>query len=103
MSERLCRRQTKAAFPDRPSDTPHQTGHQSKLPHFLTALNQGFNGDGSFALYVRSVRLTMETTMQSTPATSRSAFSLDNREWISCSHWGLFPVPAKSLETRGEK
>jgi hypothetical protein len=37
--------------------------------------------------------------MQSTPVTT----TLDHHKWISCSHWGLFPVPENSSETRGEK
>src|ERR1700722_11941659 len=70
---------------------------------FLAAPKQGFNGDGLFTLYVRSVRTTKETTMQSTSVASRSAFTLDDHEWISCSHWGLFPVTGKSPNMRGEK
>jgi hypothetical protein len=69
----------------------------------LTAPNQGFNGLGLLALYVRSVRAIKEITMQSKPIASYSALAFDHDRWISCSHWGLFPVPAKSPEKRGEK
>jgi hypothetical protein len=58
---------------------------------FFTAPNQGFNGDGLLRLYVRSARKTKEVTMPSTPVAT-----LDHHKWISCSHWGLFPVPGKS-------
>lgn len=30
-----------------------------------------------------------------TSTTSTSAFAHD--EWISCSHWGMFPVPKSAL------
>jgi hypothetical protein len=82
---------------------PRSTKPPNPAGTLLAFPKRRFNGHGLFALYVRSVRLTMETTMKSTPVTSRSAFSLDHREWISCSHWGLFPAPERSPKTRGEK
>jgi hypothetical protein len=41
--------------------------------------------------------------MQATSIASNSALTFNHDKWISCSHWGLFPVPAKSSEERGEK
>jgi hypothetical protein len=41
--------------------------------------------------------------MQSTPVVSHSAFTFDYHEWISCSHWGLFPVAEKSRKKYSEK
>jgi hypothetical protein len=31
---------------------------------------------------------------------SRSAFAIDHDEWISYSHWGMFPVRLKSSNWR---
>jgi hypothetical protein len=41
--------------------------------------------------------------MQATSTASASALTFDRDKWISCSHWGLFPLPEKSSEKRGEK
>ncbi|MGY4310852.1 hypothetical protein ACVWW1_000155 [Bradyrhizobium sp. JR3.5] len=30
-----------------------------------------------------------------TSTTSATAFATDHGEWISCSHWGMFPVRRK--------
>jgi hypothetical protein len=38
--------------------------------------------------------------MKSTINASRSAFTVDHDEWISYSHWGLFPVRRKSSNSR---
>jgi hypothetical protein len=40
--------------------------------------------------------------MKSTVIASRSAFAIDHNEWISCSHWGMFPLPRKISNSRGE-
>ncbi|WP_256378771.1 hypothetical protein [Bradyrhizobium sp. URHD0069] len=40
--------------------------------------------------------------MKSTVIASRSAFTIDPDEWISYSHWGMFPVPRKSSNSRGD-
>jgi hypothetical protein len=44
-----------------------------------------------------------EITMQATSIASHPALTFDHDKWISCSHWGLFPVPENSSEKRGEK
>ncbi|MGY3587588.1 hypothetical protein ACVIGB_003360 [Bradyrhizobium sp. USDA 4341] len=31
-----------------------------------------------------------------TSTTSATAFATDHDEWISCSHWGMFPVRRKA-------
>jgi hypothetical protein len=41
--------------------------------------------------------------MQTTSIGSNSALTFDRNKWISCSHWGLFPMPENSSEKRGEK
>jgi hypothetical protein len=33
---------------------------------------------------------------------SNSAFTFDRNKWVSCSHWGMFPVRRKSSNSRGE-
>jgi hypothetical protein len=40
--------------------------------------------------YLRSARTIKETTMMI--VTSGSAFAVNRDEWISYSHWGMFPV-----------
>jgi hypothetical protein len=40
--------------------------------------------------------------MQAMSTASNSALTFDRNKWISCSHWGLFPMPEKSLKNRGE-
>jgi hypothetical protein len=63
---------------------------------------QDFNGDGVGVSYLKNVRTTKETTMKLTVIASRSEFAIDHDEWISCSHWGMFPVPRKTSNSRGE-
>lgn len=41
--------------------------------------------------------------MQATSIASNSALTFDRDKWISCSHWGLFPMPEKSSEKCSEK
>ncbi len=41
--------------------------------------------------------------MQATSIASNSALTFDRDKWISCSHWGLFPMLEKYPEKRGEK
>ena len=40
--------------------------------------------------------------MKSTVNASRSPSAVDHDEWISYSHWGMFPVRRKSPNSRGE-
>jgi hypothetical protein len=40
--------------------------------------------------------------MKLTIIASRSAFAIDHDEWISCSHWGMFPVSRKPSNSFGE-
>jgi hypothetical protein len=40
--------------------------------------------------------------MRPTVTASRSAFTFDHENWISYSHWGMFPVRRKSRNSRGE-
>ena len=63
---------------------------------------QSFSGDGLVVSYLRNVRITKEATMKSTINASRSAFTVDHDEWISYSHWGLFPVRRKSSNSRSQ-
>jgi hypothetical protein len=70
--------------------------------HSFATLKQGFNGAGLVVSYLRNVRTTEETTMKLTVIASCSAFAIDHDEWISCSHWGMFPVRRKSSNSRGE-
>jgi hypothetical protein len=39
--------------------------------------------------------------MKLTVIASRSAFGVDHDGWISCSHWGMFPVPRMTSDARG--
>jgi hypothetical protein len=41
--------------------------------------------------------------MQATSTASTPALTFDRNKWISCSHWGLFPLPENSSEKHGEK
>jgi hypothetical protein len=50
---------------------------------------QIFNCDGPLASYLVIVRTTKELAMA--VIASEHEFAI-NSEWISCSHWGLFPV-----------
>ena len=52
--------------------------------------------------YLENVRTTQEATMMLTVISSRSAFALYHVEWISCSHWGMFPVRRKTPNPCGE-
>jgi hypothetical protein len=45
--------------------------------------------------YLRCGRTTKETTMKSTIIPSCSERVIGHDEWISCSHWGMFPVRRK--------
>jgi len=56
---------------------------------------EDFNGDGLGASYLKNVHVTKEVTMK-TAIESRSALAIDHDEWISCSHWGMFPVPTRT-------
>jgi hypothetical protein len=38
--------------------------------------------------------------MKLTVIASRAAFAVDHDEWISYSHWGMFPVRPKSSNSR---
>jgi hypothetical protein len=33
---------------------------------------------------------------------SGSAFGIDHDQWVSYSHWGMFPVTRKTSNSRGE-
>ena len=79
--------------------------HATQLPSepaIFSLANQSFSGDGLVVPYVGDARTTKETTMKLTAITSRSAFTIDHDEWISCSHWGMFPLRRKSSNWRGE-
>jgi hypothetical protein len=56
------------------------------------APKRSFNGDGLVVPYLKNVRTTEETTMKSTVVASRFASAFDHNKWVSCSHWGMFPV-----------
>jgi hypothetical protein len=71
-------------------------------PALFSLANQTFSGDGLVVPDVGDARTTKETTMKLTAITSRSAFTFDRDEWISCSHWGMFPLRRKSSSWRGE-
>jgi hypothetical protein len=73
----------------------------NELAHFRHTLNKIFNGDGLVATYLRNVCTTKETTMM-VIASDDSAFATNNDEWISYSHWGMFPVRRKTSNSRGE-
>jgi hypothetical protein len=68
---------------------------------FSAAPKQSFNGDGLAVSYLGNIHATKETTMKLT-AITRSAFATDHDEWVSYSHWGMFPVRQKSSGSRGE-
>jgi hypothetical protein len=40
--------------------------------------------------------------MTLTVVASCSAFTFDHNEWVSYSHWGMFPVRRKSANSRGK-
>jgi hypothetical protein len=40
--------------------------------------------------------------MTLTVVESRSAFTFHHNKWISCSHWGMFPVRRKRSNSRDE-
>jgi hypothetical protein len=51
------------------------------------ALKKAFNGDHAVVSYLHNVRTTKEATVNQ---------QRDHDEWISYSHWGMFPVERKS-------
>jgi hypothetical protein len=51
---------------------------------------QIFSGDGLVVSYLRSIVQGRRKPM--TDIASRSAFAINLEVWISCSHWGMFPV-----------
>jgi hypothetical protein len=55
-----------------------------------------FNGDGSVVPYLNNIRTTKETTVKQTATALSPAFAIDHDEWISYSHWGMFPLGRKS-------
>jgi hypothetical protein len=67
---------------------------------FSTTLKQLFNGGSLVVSYLRNGRTTKETAMSLTVIASRSAFAINHYEWISYSHWGMFPVRLKSSNSR---
>jgi hypothetical protein len=67
---------------------------------FSATPKQIFNGGGLVVSYLSNVRTTKETIM--TVIASGSAFSINHDEWISYSHWGMFPVRRKTTNSRGE-
>jgi len=54
---------------------------------FSVPLNGSFNGEDAVASYLNNVRPTKETTMH-----KRADDMNVHDEWISCSHWGMFPL-----------
>jgi hypothetical protein len=64
--------------------------------HFSATLKQILNGGGLVVSYLSNVRKTKETIMP--VIASASAFAINHDEWISYSHWGMFPVRRKNLE-----
>jgi hypothetical protein len=40
--------------------------------------------------------------MNLTAIASYAALVIDHDEWISCSHWGMFPVRRKASNSHGE-
>jgi hypothetical protein len=70
--------------------------------HFFTMLKLGFNGAGLVVSYLRNVSTTKEAAMKLTVIASRPAFAIDRDEWISYSHWGMFPVRRKSSNSSSE-
>jgi hypothetical protein len=71
-------------------------------PALFSLAKQTFSGDGLLVSYPGNGRTTKEATMKLTAIASRSAFTIDHDEWISCSHWGMFPVGGKVSYSRGE-
>jgi hypothetical protein len=57
---------------------------------------------GLVVSYLGNIRTTEEATMTLTVIASRSPFAIDHFEWISCSHWGMFPVRRKTSNSCGE-
>jgi len=41
--------------------------------------------------------------MQAKSAVPSSALTFDHHKWISCSHWGLFPLLETSSKASGDK
>jgi len=68
--------------------------------HFSATPKQIFNGDGLVVSYLRNVCTTKEATVM--VIASDSAFAINHDEWISYSHWGMFPVRRKTSNSRGE-
>jgi hypothetical protein len=44
-----------------------------------------------------------EISMQSKSIAPQSTPGFDHLKWISCSHWGLFPVPETPSKISGQK
>lgn len=57
-----------------------------------------FNGERLVVSYLTIVRTAKETIM--TVIASGSASAVNQTEWISCSHWGMFPVRRKTRVAR---
>jgi hypothetical protein len=57
-----------------------------------------FNGERLRVSYLMNVRAAKETIM--TVIASGPASAVNQTEWISCSHWGMFPVRRKTRVAR---
>src|SRR5437899_30626 len=69
-----------------------RTARSRRVRRSGIALKGSFSGDGSVASYVDNIRTAKETTM------NKGADDMsDHDEWISCSHWGMFPLERESL------
>jgi hypothetical protein len=66
--------------------------------HQVALLKRIFNGDSLAVPYFMNVRTPKETIM--TVIASRSASAIHHNEWISCSHWGMFPARRKARAPR---
>jgi hypothetical protein len=63
------------------------------MPHrlaFSVVLKESFNGDGAVVPYLNNVCTTTGNHDQGADDMS------DHHEWISYSHWGMFPLERRS-------
>ena len=63
---------------------------------------QELDGGGLRVPYLTDVR-TKETIMKLTVVAPRAAFAFDGDQWVSYSHWGMFPVRRDSQDSHGEE
>jgi hypothetical protein len=79
-------------MPRRFEDTPLSEFLSGLQPRIGANTKRLFNGDGLVVSYLRNIRTSKETIMKLTATASNPAFAIEQDGWISCSHWGMFPV-----------